>query len=53
IAANPVMHEKIKHFDIYVHLVREKVSSGLIRTVKVDSKSQVTDILTKALGTYQ
>ncbi|GKA24345.1 hypothetical protein Tco_0710378 [Tanacetum coccineum] len=39
IAANPVMHEKIKHFDIDVHLVREKVSNGLIRTVKVDYKS--------------
>ncbi|GJX25443.1 ribonuclease H-like domain-containing protein [Tanacetum coccineum] len=38
ISANPVMHEKIKHFDIDVHSVREKVSPGLIKTVKVDSK---------------
>ncbi|GKA86170.1 ribonuclease H-like domain-containing protein [Tanacetum coccineum] len=29
IAANPVMHEKTKNFDIGVHLVREKVAYGL------------------------
>ncbi|GJT03033.1 ribonuclease H-like domain-containing protein [Tanacetum coccineum] len=50
IAANLVMHEKTKHFDINVYLVREKVASGLIKTVKADSKENVTDILTKALS---
>ncbi|GKC79752.1 ribonuclease H-like domain-containing protein [Tanacetum coccineum] len=53
IAANPVMHEKTKHFDIDVYLVREKVASWLIKTKKVDSKSQIADILTKALGSAQ
>nr|GEW05343.1 hypothetical protein [Tanacetum cinerariifolium] len=50
IAANPVMHEKTKHFDIDVHIVREKVALGLIKTKKVDSKSQIADILTKVEG---
>nr|GEW56908.1 ribonuclease H-like domain-containing protein [Tanacetum cinerariifolium] len=53
IAANTMMHVKIKHFDLDVHLVREKVASGLIKTVKVDSKSQVAHVLTKALGSAQ
>ncbi|GJV09905.1 ribonuclease H-like domain-containing protein [Tanacetum coccineum] len=51
--SNPVMYEKTKHFDIDVHIVREKVASGLIKTLKVDSKDQVTDVLTKALGSVQ
>ncbi|GJS73425.1 ribonuclease H-like domain-containing protein [Tanacetum coccineum] len=53
IAANPIMHEKIKHFDIDVHFVREKVSSRLIGTLKVDSKKNINDILTKALRSFQ
>ncbi|GJS84944.1 hypothetical protein Tco_0751485 [Tanacetum coccineum] len=42
----PVMHEKTKHFDIDVHFIREKVASGLTKTVKVDSENQIADILT-------
>nr|GEY60429.1 putative reverse transcriptase, RNA-dependent DNA polymerase, Gag-polypeptide of LTR copia-type [Tanacetum cinerariifolium] len=53
IAANPVMYEKTKHFDLDVHFIREKVCTGLIKTVKVESKDNVADILTKALGSFQ
>nr|GEV43342.1 ribonuclease H-like domain-containing protein [Tanacetum cinerariifolium] len=49
IATNLVMHEKTKHFDLDVHFIREKVCFGLIKIVKVESKDNVADILTKAL----
>nr|GEV62727.1 ribonuclease H-like domain-containing protein [Tanacetum cinerariifolium] len=50
IAANPVFHERTKHFERELYFFREKVSAGIVKTVKVKFTDNTTDIFTKDLS---
>ncbi|KAG7559745.1 Reverse transcriptase RNA-dependent DNA polymerase [Arabidopsis thaliana x Arabidopsis arenosa] len=53
LAANPVFHARTNHVCRDVHFVRDEIIRGVIATKHVNTKSQLADIMTKALGRQQ
>lgn len=51
LATNPGYHARAKHVDIRYHFIREKILEGLIKVIYKETKYQLVNILTKALGT--
>ncbi|KAG8480777.1 hypothetical protein CXB51_025440 [Gossypium anomalum] len=49
LAANPVLHAKVKHVELDIHFVREKVLSNQLCVNFVPGRDQVADVLTKPL----
>jgi hypothetical protein len=48
---NPIYHVRTKHIEVHYHFIKEKVLAKEINLIHVNTKDQVTDIFTKALGT--
>lgn len=35
LALNPIFHEKTKHFEVDVHFVRDRVSKGILKLLRL------------------
>jgi hypothetical protein len=51
LANNMVYHARTKHIEVHYHFIREKIIAKEINLIHVNTKDQVVDIFTKALGT--
>jgi hypothetical protein len=50
LASNPVQHQHMKHVEIYLHFIRDKVDIGEVHVLHVLTSSQFVNIFTKGLS---
>ena len=51
LSQNPVHHRRMKHVELDIHFVREKVALGQFRVLQIPTHHQLADIMTKGLPT--
>jgi hypothetical protein len=51
LSTNPIQHQRMKHVEIDLHFVWERVAIGDVRVLHVSTTSQFTNIFTKGLPT--
>ena len=51
LSTNPVQHQCMKHVEIDLHFIRERVALGQVRVLHVPTTSQYADVFTKGLPT--
>lgn len=52
LSSNPMQHRRIKHIELDIHFVREKVALGDVRVLHVPLSSHYADIFTQGLSTF-
>ncbi|GJU30591.1 hypothetical protein Tco_1174180 [Tanacetum coccineum] len=50
LCCNNVQHSRSKHIDTRFHFIKDHVENGVIKLYFVNTKYQLADIFTKALG---
>ncbi|GKF65206.1 hypothetical protein Tco_0191723, partial [Tanacetum coccineum] len=50
LSCNNVQHSRSKHIDIRFHFIKEQVKNGVVELYFINTKYQLVDIFTKALG---
>ena len=53
LSKNPVFHDRSKHIDVKFHYTQECIEEGRVDVEPIDTKVQLADILTMALGRDQ
>jgi hypothetical protein len=53
LALNPVHHQRVKHFDVKCHFIRQHIEDKLVTLLYTPTGEMLADILTKALPSSQ